>query len=70
MKECTLRTTEQYIEILKNLKPSKDYKEGLNIGFNYCLAMMREELGEDYWKKYKNSDKNMVEYYSKLVNVK
>ena len=65
--KCALDTTDLCIEKLESLGAySKDFAKGLNVGFNYALAMIREELGEDYWEG-KQTNIAMVQYYSSLM---
>lgn len=60
-------TTDSYLEKLSPVgEYSKEFKQGLHLGFNYALAMMKEELGEDYWKN-KKTDIPMVKYYHSLM---
>lgn len=74
-KEENLATTETYLKVFSKFsladslsEDTKDFRRGLDIGFNYALAMIKEELGSDYWKN-KKTDIPMVRYYSALVNL-
>lgn len=47
---------------------AKNFVKGLDIGFNYALAMMQEEFGDGWWKQHERK-RRLVRYYSALVNL-
>lgn len=71
-KDCTPSRTDSIIQNLKEMnaeqKFTEDFRMGLHRGFNYALAMIKEELGDDFFVKNK-FNKMLVSYYTELMNI-
>lgn len=73
-KECERATTDDYLNAfsqLPNDETTKDFRLGLDQGFNYALAMMHEEFGDEYSSKWiEGRKKSLVRYYSDLIHLR